>query len=133
MEINEILISGRIDGKPKLRRPGKERFPILSFVARTEEYVGQKKRKEDVRWRGKCFGTVAEEVSKRLHEGLWIIVRGRLSHYARPHHKGETRMTEINVREIRIFPYPSAKFTFSLQDGGDATETEQPSGSNLSG
>jgi single-stranded DNA-binding protein len=133
MEINHCMISGKIEGKPKLRRPGEKRFPILSFVVRTEEEIGQKKRKEEFRWRAKCFGSSAEDAASKVAEGLWVMVTGRLSGYVRPPHKGETRMTEINVKELRIFPFPSAKFSFSLQDGSDAAEPKEPTGSNLVG
>jgi single-stranded DNA-binding protein len=134
VEINHVTISGKVDGKAKLRRPGDNRFPILTFVVRTEELVGEKKRPEEFRWRAKCFGRVAEEVAAKLAEGVWIIASGRLSGYVRPPHKGETRMTEINVKELRIFPYPSTKFSFDLQDGGDvAVEPEEPTAPNFGG
>jgi hypothetical protein len=106
--------------EPQMRRPGDNRFPILSFTGETREIVGNAKRPEIIRWRAKLFGRLAEEGSQRIVKGLWILVHGRLSGYHRPTEK-EARLPEINAKSFHVFPTPKISFTTELLDSTSDT------------
>ena len=125
-EINEVRISGKIMSEPVMRRPGKNRYPILEFIGETAEYVGNAKRPEMLKWRAKAFGKLADKLNGQLAKGMWVIVSGRWSAYAHPEQKGkakaEQRYIEINAKDVKVFPAPSVSFSVEMIETHEEAE-----------
>lgn len=97
-EINMVLLSGTISSDLSVWRVSEARHPIVSFDAETIQTVGVENRIEVVRWRGKCFGAMAEQAMKSLRKGIRVTVEGSFSGFERPD-KQKAPRPELTVRK----------------------------------
>jgi single-stranded DNA-binding protein len=98
VEINTVLLSGTICSDLNIWRVNENRHPIVSFDAETVQTVGVENKLEVVKWRGKCFGVMAERASQDLRKGLRITIEGSFSGFERPERQKAPR-PELTVKK----------------------------------
>ena len=121
MDLNKVIITGRLTQDPELRFVGQGQTPLCEFsLAVNRSFTSNEEKKEEVSFINvQVWGKSAEFVNQYFHKGRQMIVEGRLKQ-----DRWEDKETKTNRSKIFIVSDRCYFMGFDNKDG----ESDKPEG-----